>query len=374
MKILHVITGLTDGGAEAVLSRLCAHDAESHHTVVSLMDDGKYGPLLRQDGVAVYSLGMSRGRVNARALLRLWRLIRAEQADLVQTWMYHADLLGGILARLAGVRVVWGIHHSTLEPGKSKQSTIKVAKVCALLSRFVPTRIICCSQRAAEIHKTQGYAADKLRVIPNGYDLSQFRPNESARTRLRNEWAATDDLPVVGMVARFNPQKDHFNLISALGKLKRAEKAYRCILIGAAIKRDNTELIDAIRAEDIEDLILLYEHRSDIADVMNALDIHILSSAYGEAFPNVLCEAMACGTPCITTDVGDAALIVGESGWVVPPSNSEALAQGLIAALNEWTLGTTWSNRQISARRRILENFTVDQMVQSYRAVWCESL
>ena len=123
MKVLHVITGLNDGGAEAVLHRLIKHDPHDEHLVVSLTGEGKYGPVLRQSGVPVTALEMPRGRVTWQGLSGLWRVLRAQRPDVVQTWMYHADLLGGVCARVQGLPVVWGIRNTTLVPGESRRST-----------------------------------------------------------------------------------------------------------------------------------------------------------------------------------------------------------------------------------------------------------
>ena len=142
-RITHIITGLNDGGAEGVLYRLCTHDTENCHVVVSLMDDGKYGPLLRAAGVEVHCLGMPRGRVRVKALWRLWQLFRSQQTDVVQTWMYHADLIGGMIARLAGISALcWGIRHTTLDRECSLRSTIFVAQLCARTSRWMPRVIV----------------------------------------------------------------------------------------------------------------------------------------------------------------------------------------------------------------------------------------
>ena len=142
------------------------------HHVVSMMDEGKYGALLREAGVQVFCLSMPRGRVT---LGGLWRLLRQIHPQVVQTWMYHADLVGGVIARFAGVRqAFWGIRHSTLDVEKSRRSTIWVARLCARITSQIPLTIICYAQKALEVHRDPGYAADKLQVISNGYDLTHF--------------------------------------------------------------------------------------------------------------------------------------------------------------------------------------------------------
>lgn len=371
MNILHIITGLADGGAEAVLYRLCTHDTQNRHVVVSLMDAGKYGPLLQTAGVEVHCLHMPRGRVTAGGLRRLWRLLRAQRPRVVQTWMYHADLVGGALARVAGVPALcWGIRNTSLEPGSSTRSTIWVARICAWLSRWLPRAIVSCSQEAVRVHRALGYAARKFVVIPNGYDLTRFAPDVAARRRLRAEWAVDGSMPLLGMVARFDPQKDHATLVDALARLVRAGSRFACVLAGTGVDAGNAALREAIAAAGLETSVRLVGRRDDVPAVMAALDVHVLSSSFGEAFPNVLAEAMACGTPCVTTAVGDAALIVGDTGWVVPPRDPDALADALQQAIEAMQDTPAWQARQARCRQRIAEHFAIEAMVQRYRQVW----
>lgn len=373
VRVLHVITGLNDGGAEAVLYRLCTHDKTRQHIVISLMDAGKYGSMLTEAGIAVHCLNMPRGQIRLRALWRLWRLLRQLKPDVVQTWMYHADLLGGVVARLAGVRfVVWGIRHTTLVPGQSSRGTIIVARVLARLSRLVPKQIVACAEEAAVVHGRLGYDTAKMQVIPNGYDLSQFVQDKEAGQALRAELGVHEGAPLLGMVGRFDPQKDHANLLHALGLLHEREVSFRCVLVGTGLDEDNAILLAQIQQLGLQDLVQLLGRRNDIPAVMNALDVHVLSSSFGEAFPNVLSEAMACGTPCVTTDVGDAARIVGDTGWVVSPSDSAALAGALEEALGQWRQLEGWLARQQAAREHIEENFSIEKMIDAYHAVWAQ--
>ncbi len=370
MKVTHIITGLNDGGAEAVLYRLCLNDTQNSHSVISLMDMGKYGPLLQTADIKVYCLGMPRGKVKLSGVLHLYQLIRSIRPDVVQTWMYHADLIGGLVAKFAGIRrVFWGIHHSTLEPKKSRWSTILIARICGALSWLIPSKIVCCAEKSTHIHAGLGYAPRKFIVIPNGYNVEEFRPDESARQRLRSEWAIDEDTPLIGMVARFDPQKDHQNLFLALSHLRQSGQPFKCLLVGSGVDGMNTILHKLVDHYGLQDTVVLLGRRNDIPALMNALDIHVLSS-FGEAFPNVLAEAMACGTPCVSTDVGDAALIVGDTGWIVPPQDPEALAQAINTAIEARQDAKSWFNRKHAARQRIVENFSVTRMVRGYTEQW----
>lgn len=366
--VVHIITGLNDGGAEAALFRLCTAGHDARHLVVSLMGPGKYGALLEMAGIPVLCLDMPQGKVRLSALWRLRRFLAETRPDAVQTWMYHADFLGGIAARTAGIRnLCWGIHNTTLTKGESASTTILISRLCALLSHFVPRAIICCAEKSAEVHADLGYRESIMRVVNNGYNLSQFRPDDQAGQAVRAELGLGDGA-LIGFVARFDSQKDHHNLFSALKLLKARRQAPRCLLVGTGMDATNDALAAMVDEFGLSDQLILLGRRDDVAAIMNALDIHVLASL-AEAFPNVLAEAMACGTPCISTDVGDAAIILGDTGWIVPPKDPAAMAEVIGRALAE--RGTSASKkRQQDARHRIETRFSIEQMVEGYRKVW----
>jgi len=370
-KVLHIITGLNDGGAEGVLTRLCLHSKQAEHTVISLMDAGKYGPILTEAGVTVYCLAMNPGKPSVFKFLKLIRLIKTEQPDVVQTWMYHADLMGGIAARLAGVRrVFWGIRMSNLKKGKSTPLTLWIARLCALLSRWVPEKIICCANKVLAVHEDIGYNASKLLVIPNGYDLLRFKQDAIEGARLRNELGFSADEFVIGKIGRFDPQKDHFNLLQALA-LAAQKVDVKCLLVGKGLSPDNDALMCWISALGLQHRVALAGQRADIPSVMNTLDLHVLSSAFGEGFPNVLAEAMACGTPCVSTNVGDAMEILGDASLCCPTENPGALADLIIQMVNEWKQDpAAWQARQIASAQRIAAQFSIEGMVDAYEACW----
>lgn len=372
-SICHIITGLNDGGAEAVLYRLCKHDQANHHRVISLSGTGKYGPMLELLGVSVTAVNMSPRRPSPLALFRLVKLLRQEKPDVVQTWMYHADLLGGVAARIAGIKkIFWGIRHTTLEPGKSKITTIWIVKFLAKLSLWLPARIAVCAKQAMDVHEALGYNHAIMRLIPNGYDTADFTSRPEEARFLRAEWGVGPNMALIGTVGRYDPQKDHANLLQALALLHFRNIPLRCVLVGTNMDNDNQELIAQIQHLELEETVNLLGRRTDIPAVMSALDVHVLPSAYGEAFPNVVAEAMACETPCVVTDVGDAAYIVGDTGWVVSPRDPEALANAIGRAL-KLRQNDKWKQRCVSARARIEQQFDIERMIVAYHELWCES-
>lgn len=371
MRILHVIAGLSDGGTEAVLYRLLVHDTADSHHVISLTDEGKYGARLGKAGVQVTTVGMQRGRLTLRGLYKLWRVVQSTRPDVVQTWMYHADLLGGIAARLARVPVVWGIRNTILDPRRSSRSTIWVAGLCARLSRWLPAKIVVCASAAVSVHKTIGYDAQRMVIIANGYDVSRFSPDVQARRYIRAKWGIPDNVPLLGMVARFDPYKDHSNLVEALARLHARGVRFCGVLIGTGVDTANKTLMHQIALSSLTEKVRLLGPLDDIPAVMNALDLHVLSSS-AEAFPNVLAEAMACGTPCVSTDVGDAAAILGDTGWIAPSGNPTVLADAIETALRAWAHQERWLVRQQRCRQRVCDEYALEKMVGSYRDIWSE--
>ncbi|WP_454696398.1 glycosyltransferase family 4 protein [Achromobacter aegrifaciens] len=372
LRVLHIITGLGQGGAESVLFRLATYpEADVEHVVVSLTDEGIYGERLRAAGIAVHALGMKRGRVSLGGFMALRSLIVAARPDAVQTWMYHADLIGGLAARLAGVRAIaWGIRNSGEHLERSSRSARMVLRACALLSGRIPKAIVCAAQKSAERHADKGYARERMVVIANGYDLSRYAPDGEARVRVRAQWGLPEDVPAIGCVARWDPLKDHANLLRAVAALVRdgRDAGLRCVLIGRGMDTDNAELAALIDRLGLRDRVVLAGPSDDVPGAMNGLDLHVLSSC-AEGFPNVVAEAMACGVYCVVTDVGDAAFIVGDTGVVVPPEQSEALARGIETALRE-VASRGRARAGEAGRARVLENFDLARMVQGYIRVW----
>lgn len=368
-SVLHIITGLENGGAEAVLFRLCTVETKCTHIVVSMMGMGKYGPLLENHGIAVYTLEFNQGRLNIRGLYKLREIINKNKPDVVQGWMYHANLIGGLCAYVIGVkRIYWGIHHTSLNPDVVKKSTIIVSKILSLLSHWIPSAIICCANSSVDVHAQAGYSKRKLKCIPNGYDLSLFKPSIGCRNLIRKE-LNIDNLWVVGMVARFDVLKDHVNLLNALVLLRNYLEDFVVLLVGDGMDQKNNDLDLMIKSRNLENQIQLLGRRADVPQIMNALDVHVLSSM-SEAFPNVVAEAMACETPCVVTDVGDAAYIVGDTGWVVPFKDPQSLSEALYKSYLEFQDSAKWQIRCKASRERVSKKFSLDLMANEYFDIW----
>lgn len=327
LRVAYIITGLNTGGAEIMLEKLLGRLSNSVQPfVLSLTGLGEVGPRLLARGVPVEALGMRPGLPNPLACAHLIRWIARLRPHVVHTWMYHADLLGGLAARTAGVRaVMWGIRHSNLDAGANKRSTLRVMRICARLSHWLPSRIACAGARTRDVHVTAGYAADRMLVIPNGFDLVRFHPDPQARHRVRVELGLPDATPVVGMVGRFDPQKNHRGMIVALTRLHALRPDVHAVMVGKGVDADNAQLRAWLHDAGLDQACHLLGLRDDIPSLMAALDVLMLPSI-GEAFPNVVGEAMACGVPCAVTDVGDAADVAGDLGRVVAPGDMAALA------------------------------------------------
>lgn len=369
-RVAHVITGLNPGGAEMMLFKLLSamDRVVFKPEVISLTGMGPLAERIQALDITVRALGMRRGVPNPLSLLRLAVWLRRSKPDVIQTWMYHADLIGGIAAKLVGgIPVIWGIRHSNLDPQGSKRKTIWTANACARLSNWLPTQIVCCSEASLPVHAALGYATRKMCVIPNGFDLDVFRPDPSARRSVRAELGIPEDTLLIGMFARFHAQKDHRNFVEAAALLHAHHPDIHFLLCGDGITWGNRVLSGWIVTASIHEHCHLLGPREDIPRLAAALDI-ASSSSFGEGFPNVVGEAMSCGVPCVVTDVGDSDRIVGTTGRIVAAKDPEALAMAWKEMI---ALGEEGRRRLgVAARKRVMDRFELSKIVKKYEALY----
>lgn len=372
LKIVFLITDLDTGGAEIMLYRLLARLDRTKFapTVISLGRDGPIGEKIRSLDIPVLSLVIDPSRPDPLAWFKLVKILRQIHPALLQTWLYHADLFGGLAGFLIKVPVIWAIHNSTTDPQHTRKRTLFIVRLCALLSRSIPVRIISCSEKARQIHVEAGYDPNKFVIIPNGFDLNDYKPDQETAQTIRLQLGIEPATLLIGMAARYDPQKDHANFIRAARIYHQTAPQTHFILCGEKLTWENIPLSAEIDAAGLRSHFHLLGRREDMPSVFTALNLHTLSSAYGEAFPNVLGEAMACGVPCVATDVGDSSFLIGDTGVVVPPKDPQALADGWgrllsLGAEERLSLGER-------ARQRILQLFSIVQIARRYEDLYAQ--
>jgi glycosyltransferase involved in cell wall biosynthesis len=373
VKVVHLITDLKIGGAEMMLYNLLSKTDPtiSASSVISMRPDGPLSDQIRSLGVPVISLEMSSNLPNPLKIVKLAQEIKKQAPDILQTWMYHSNLAGSIAGPLAGnIPVVWSIHHSSFTV-RDKSLTLFIVRLLSWMSHFSPKKIISCSEAASSIHLDIGYAANKFITIPNGIDTERFCPYETANIQFRQELGVNEDAFLIGNAARFHPQKDHMNLIEAAAIVLSQKNNVHFVLYGENITYENGVLEDALRSRGLKQHFHLLGLRNDVPYITAALDLSVLSSAYGEAFPLVLGEAMASGVPCVATDIGDSAFLIGQTGKIVTPKNPQLLADAIIEFIQMDPL--IRKNMGVTARQRILDHFSLgairEQYVDVYRSL-----
>lgn len=338
------------------------------HVVVSLSSLGTIGQELIEQGVRVESLGVRSAWGLPIGLFRLYRIVVGFRPDVAQTWMYHADLLGGAVVRLARIKaLLWGVRSTEIVYGSTGTAGY-VRSVCARVSALLPWRIICAAEASRRRHVEIGYSAAHMEVIPNGFDVQRFAPlEESVIEAFRSAEGVAPEEVLIGFVGRYNTAKDVPNFLAAAQQVAMALPAARFVMVGAGMAWDNAPLAEAVRSRGLEGRVLLLGARSDVNVCLGALDVFCLSSRT-EGFPNVVGEAMAAGVPCVVTDVGDAAVLVGDTAPVVPRENSEQLAWALlqVAALPR----AQRRARGLLGRERIVRQFSMEEAVRRFDEVY----
>jgi glycosyltransferase involved in cell wall biosynthesis len=357
-----------------MLQRVIRHGntSEFEHLVLSIKNFQQVAEELTAEGIDVQNLNVQANYYKLpKAVLQLASRIRRFQPDVIQSWMYMADFFGGLASHLAApsTPMIWTIRHSTLDPAIDSRALRGCAAGCARLSRRVPAKIILNSHAAVPIHAAAGYDESKMQVIPNGFDVSRFSPSEQLRRETRARLGISDNAPVIGRVARFHANKDHITFLKAAQIVLAQRPDARFLVCGEPQTISSTQVQKDIDSLGLTDAVQLVELQSDIVPLNCAFDIATCSSIT-EAFPNVIGEAMSCGVPCVSTDVGDAAMIIGDTGRVVPVQEPQLFAEAVLELLslpeeNRRQLG-------IAARQRVIDNFELTHSTGMFLDLWRE--
>lgn len=369
LRTTHVVTDLDVGGAEMVLLRLLerTQGVSLSAEVISLSGEGRLVGPLRDIGVDVKGLPPGlRGR--AVAVSAIARELRRSRPDVVQTWMYHGDVFGGLAARWAGIPVVWGIHAApNVYEERLRFRTRAGLRAAALLSRRVPQKIVCCSLETRRVHERLGYDPRKLVTIPNGFDVNE-RGGTGDAASLRGELGVGPETPLVGRVGRDHPQKDSATLIKAFSLIRRDIPDALLVLVGEGFVPDNEDLQRLVLEAGLSrSHVVFLGPRTDVPRLHRAFDV-VVSSSYSEGLPVVLGEAMSVGTPVVATDVGDSRVLVDDADRIVPPRSPIALANAVTRLLKL----DAPSRKRIGDRDRdrIRTEFSLDRMVASYEDLY----
>ncbi|WP_019503965.1 glycosyltransferase [Pleurocapsa sp. PCC 7319] len=378
IKVLFLITALRTGGAEMMLYKLLSKIDRSKFspTVISMIEGGVFVDRIQALNIPIYFLGMQQGIPNPQALVRLNKLLNKIQPDLIQGWMYHANLiahLANVLSR-SKVPVFWSIHHSVDSLWAEKITVATTIKLTAILSHQID-QVIFSAEKSQRQHLKLGYRSNNAMTISDNFDISKYKPASEPQENLRHSLNLPESSILIGSIARYHPMKDHACLIEAAAKIVDDYPEVHFILVGPNVDDKNTVLTEQIQKLGIVDRIHLLGERQDIPTLMTSLDIFTSSSAYGESFPNVLGEAMSCQIPCVTTDIGDSQTIVGDTGVVIPPKDPEALAEAwrklIFMGIDER------QNLGKKARKRVEIHFDLDganSFVKKYESIYKSAL
>jgi len=368
-KVTHIITSTTASGAQMMLYKLLiSPSAAFDQDVVSLSQDNSLKVPLSEHGYDPMIANMRGWRIPG-AVAALLRHAQTRQPDLIMGWMYHSCLMASLAAAGRKIPLVWNIRHSLHDIAHEKTNTRLIIRALSKLSKQ-PDAIVYNAKASAEQHVAFGFCEDRTVVIPNGFDCEMFSPGREKRQAFRASLQLKEGTKLIGLVARAHPQKNHPGLLRAFARAQFPPDQARLLLVGHGFDESNTSLKELVSDLGLADRVTLLGARSDIADILPALDILTLPSLWGEAFPNILGEAMACGVPCVVSDVGDCAWIVGETGFVLNPGDEDALSAALaeVARLAPDQL----ANRGAAARNRILTSFELKRIAKRYHDLYEE--
>jgi len=364
--VVHLITTLTQGGAERVLSEVVPlpgerglDDVEERHVVVSLAPGGMFADVLRARGVEVRDLGMRPGRDVVRGIRRLRAVLTEVEATDVIAWMYHACLVATIACGSRGsrpdgrrIQPLWFLQSSLADTGVLSWHARAVIRILAIIS----TRqdVIAANSTAGIVdHRAAGFRPRSWLLLQNGCDTTHFRPDSTARTEVRSQLGIDEDDVVVAFVGRNHPEKGFDRLVAAASEIE--DSRVRFVALGEGTEHAPAPILGLGVSDSVN-------------RALAASDVFVLPSRT-EGIPNALLEAMACGLPAVVTDVGDCRTILGEAGIVLP---ADVDREGLAAALTALTAASPAERARLGAlaRLRIEAEYSLVTAREDYRAAW----
>lgn len=369
MRVAFITTSLERGGAQRMLLNLVTQMSMDAivPTVISLAAPSALSLELSRLGIRLHHLSMRPGRMSIRALLRLVRILKQEGPDLIQGWMYHGNLAAQLAAAMIPrcPPVAWSIRGNHTELSKEKRLTALTIWLGARLSAL-PAAIIYNSRASAQEHyRKLHFSREREVIIPNGFDTSLFQPSAEVRAAVRAELQIPARAVLVGLVARFHPVKDHATFLEAVAFSRRTHPDLRAVLVGAGTDRGNTELDALLKKTGTSDCVHCLGERTDMPRITAALDV-ACNTSISEGLPNAVGEAMACGVPCVVTDVGDSAWLVGDCGRIVPSGSASAVAAALSDLMSIGPDGRKLLGEH--SRKRIADSFSLAAVTRHYQA------
>ena len=379
MKILHIINSLKKGGAEGNLYRLCKLQKNEYKKkidiiIVTLIDDGFYEAELKRNGIKVFSLGLDRKNKYfyfIKKILKLRQYIKKENPDIIQSWMYHSNLVTLFFPKKFYDKIFWNIRHSELNVQISKKKTIIVSIICGLFSKVVPKKIIYCSEKSIKFHeKRHFYCKNKTTLINNGYSDKTYYPskNLSSNFRKRNKINKSDI--ILGYAGRYAKQKNIPSLLFAFSKIIRNYNNVYLYMVGNNINPWNKELTTFIFDLKIKDKVFFLKEQKNLLEFYNGIDLLLLTS-HSESFPNVVAEAMLCSTPVLSSNAGCSEKIIKDCGFIIMKNDYLTIMNGLKKSIDIFkNKKKRWKSLKRNSRLQIKNNFSIEKMANAYLKNW----
>ena len=369
MRILYFITNLTTGGAEIQLYNVVKKLRIDHEIeVISMLTAGDIGHKIEKLDIPLHVLNLHKLRSIFRAIVLVLNVFIKLKPDVVHTWMYHSNLFGGIVAKLFRIKkIIWSIHHNDLSLQHNKFSTIIVAKIGALVSYFIPAKIICVSSKVIDIHSRFGYFKKKMVYIPNGIDLNLFYSIPNARISFIKEFNLRKETKLIGCIGRFDQIKNHKIFLESVAKLCQRDADIKIILCGKNINKSNVQLLNLIDENHLTDIVLLLGLQKNVPVLFSALDM-IVNASFNESFSLVLAEALACRTLCVSTIGGDPERFLEPSQHIKNPKSSSEMAR--VIARNLDLSANVKNELKQTGLNKIIKDYSLDKLTENYLKIY----